>query len=378
MNNEVFSFSGACKVDDTLYFSASIFNGLIKYDLIHKKFEYIAGFCNCDEKMIGVHNKAFKNGDEIFFAPDRARGIHLYNMKNNSIEYIDLGLKEDSVYRGIDSVEIGEKIVIIPAYKNSPFFIFDKNSHTLKKTDLLETWLPDELKDCDKPIFWSGFSLCGNRIIGCVWNSSYLAEIDTDNFTVSFKKISEENMHFSGAAYSDGRYYFTCLNTGDIVSVSASFEDSVIIKNEALYLGDNVDKLKYTAIINIKDKVLLIPNFDKKIYVVDNTAGIISEYIDFPNDYYDLNTMDRGVWRRFFSYEVKDNLLYMFPSKSAQLLTVDVDNKTISGESMILDEAWLKKEYVDFIVKPGMNRRFKEGPVAETKYWNLSDMIKTI
>lgn len=96
MNRYGLRFDSCVKLGDDIWFSATNYNGLYRYNLKDTIIERVATFPNEEMWQMGLHNTACLYHDSIVFVPHWAKRISIYNTKNglfSQIEIPDLGVR---------------------------------------------------------------------------------------------------------------------------------------------------------------------------------------------------------------------------------------------------------------------------------------------
>ncbi|MBP3195488.1 MAG: hypothetical protein J6N21_00575, partial [Butyrivibrio sp.] len=83
-------FMSASIMENKLYFSDQVRNGLYYYDINLGETRLVAHFENESMTQIDLHRKVIRNGSSLFFIPYYGRNIQIFDKENDSLKCVEI------------------------------------------------------------------------------------------------------------------------------------------------------------------------------------------------------------------------------------------------------------------------------------------------
>lgn len=265
---------------DFFYGSCYEYNALFKMNLTSGEMFFINHFTDQERFRKALYRDSIKVDDIIYFLPDTATGIAIYDVKNNNIETITLPTKKERICNGYNGILINdEKILMVPLSFEEDFYLFDIKSKKYEVAEKISNSIRQILvnyKDC----------LClkvmqiKDTIVLPIAGTNVIIEIICENGTYNLKKISSE-MIISGLVKckngymtisSDGKKYVKYLN-GTITEAREIYGDL------NRYWAIQNDEEDNTIFLDRVNKKLLLYADSFTNYVCENVSQIEWDYI---------------------------------------------------------------------------------------------------
>lgn len=372
--NRRISFDGAYDTGNELYVSSGTFNGLLKVDKSTMTAQFLESFTGESKIVLGLHHKVYGVEDKLYFVPDNADEIHVYNLEEKWIQKCPIDIPESNQIRCIDSFLIDNKIWLFYAYADNPIVIFDVKTNDIEYLYDINDYLPNEIKERNLPVFWSVFSKCGNQIYGVIWDSPYVIRVNVENMEIEVYSVEKQANRLSGIACMGEKIYLTELYNQNIVLWNI-FENTFqrFTAFGELQLNENME-LVYSSIIAVDEQIILIPNSGSKILMLDEESNKIVEYASLPDGFKDLED-ERKSWRRFYSYDFLGDRVRLYPSKANMMLDIICSKRIIEGYEFDLDQEWVENKYYNVVVESYLKESVTES-ISEREGVGLKEFVE--
>ena len=377
--DEVISFGGFYDTGETMIVSNTAFNGLLKLDKKSRIGEYLQAFPEDIEIKQGMHHRVYYNNGLLFFAPDNANGLHIYNIETNELKFIPIIFDKSNKKRCIDSQRIGNMLWLFYGYADNPIVKFDMVTYEISLFWGVYNELPDEIKEEKKPIFNSTLARNGSEVFGAVWNSFYIIRLDLISEKVQIISLERYVKRLFGVAYLKGILYFTQFSNQNVIGLDLREKNSFVYKPKIdLKLDEKKDfDCFYSNIISSGEKIILIPNSGRNILYLNMEKSDISILGTLPEQCQDISD-ERRRWRRFYNFDATDERILLYPNGVNMMIDIDIKNKTITGSLFRMETSWMEKEYHKVIVENYMKRVVSHGAIQENQKITMEDFAKYV
>ena len=371
------SFDGLLNSYNKSYLSSACFNGLIEIDNESNTASIIRKFPEENVFMYLLHHKIYKSGDEIIFAPDMAKNIHIMDINSKEINCIDF--KNDCKYnsRCIDSYIWDNKLWLFFSSRKAPITSMNLFTYDIKYYPQLTDPLIKLTKDEESVIFWSELWKDEGQVYGVLYDSWYIIHIDLIHMETEIFSVASADKKLTGIAVDGDIAYLTELDSYEIILYSLT--DGSIKR----YVPDcTLDLVKetgylYSNILAMQGNIILVPNYDNKILCVQN--GRITYFCNMPEGYRDIREDGRREWRRFYSSESNHEMIRLFPAKANMLLEINMNEKTAKGKGYQMPLEWIDTEYcTDYVAAYVMESAQNAACMPENEVVNLKDYLQVL
>lgn len=323
-----YSTNAAVKVGEDIYFSNYQCNGLYKYNMKNKKFEFVCFFSNVNIMQQGIHSEAIYNKGVIYFLPYCSNTINCYEIKNNR-EYsfvIENNKKREAYYSG--AYFENEKIHIFPCYSGDTYVEFDyenkKVIYNEKITKIVEKNVEENsqlrMKKYKKKLY---FCAVGNKDI-------YVYENEQTDV-----------LHFDDDMYDffvdDDGYWMTFSDRSNIVKYDKDFQKTIYgLKNSS---SQNCNSIPYSNMIFFDNDIMVLNQYADHIMQINKGKKQIE--IAFPDLAESCGKNDLLYGPYYKNCIVTEEELIFFPLRANRIIVYDrrtqetVDVDTFADNFMI-------------------------------------------
>lgn len=374
MENEKYqciSFDGAYNIGDKMIVSSLTFNGMLQVNKCDGKAKYLKCFESEPLFQKGLHHKVYQHGTKYIFAPDNARGIHVYDIEQKKMRFYELCDKNDKRFRCIDSFINEDKLWLFFAYWEKTIVIFDLNNFSIRYLDVVAEKLPQEFKEREGALFWSQLEKKGDFVYGVFWGTPYFMKLNTSTEEVQIEKLDDIDRQLCTVAYDGEAFWFTQLHSVKILK----WEELKKKVTEYAPIGAIQEApLVYNNIISVKEKILVVPNEADEIMYFNSKEGVFQTFCKLPEGFAKMSD-ERRRWRRFYSYEILDDIVRLYPANANMMVDVDVVNRITTGLSVVLDVE-NDEEYFKQIICSKVENAYKKSVIVKTNDFGLQDYLK--
>lgn len=367
-DNTAISFGGFYDTGRKLLVSGGAFNGLLELDKETFAAKYLQAFPCESRTKYGLHHKIYHCRGMLFFAPDNADGIHVYDLKSSMLSMIPIKFEKKGKKRCIDSQRIGDKLWLFYAFAENPFVIFDLVTFEISYFYGVAKSLPDEIQRREKAVFYSPFARDDDEVFGVIWDSCYILRLNLISQDVQVVSVKECAKRLSGVAYLNDELYITQLCSRSVASVNWKNREVNSYSPPISSEFESAKELVYSSVIAVDEVIFLIPDTGKKIFCLDPNKKTILPFASLPDGFEDF-TDQRKNWRRFYNFDVLEKGFRLYPTGCNMMLTVRTDSDPVTGEVFRMSCLWEKMQYQELIVNPHL--REVTGPVLESVHTGL-------
>ena len=124
---EYLSFYDCYSTSEELWFSNNIYNGLFRYDFLHKKTEFVRTFPGMGWGRKGLHQRVIRYDNKLFFIPGNSSFIHILNLENRIMDAIPMELVND-----ISEIHVNNNLLyILPKFLGRPEVVFNLDNYEI-------------------------------------------------------------------------------------------------------------------------------------------------------------------------------------------------------------------------------------------------------
>lgn len=366
------SFDGAYDDKTYLFTSSEIYNGMLKLNKETCEAEYICNFPKFDYDILGQHHKVYKYNEYLIFTPDNATGIHVYNMSANQMHYLAIDELDVAKTRCISSFMVGNKLWLMYAYVEHPIIVIDLDTWYIERLDILRDSIPQEIIARNNQIFWTVFTNVGDKLYGVIWHSPYIVEIDTDTKGLTIVKLQDDERKLTTVVCCEDLFW--CAESDNTVVTcwnrQGEFKEQYTLAHDVQMQGEG----NFSNMVPNNNDIYMITNKDNCVYYLDKETKKIKVFAEFPEGFATYSDV-RKNWRRFFSYEVIDNVIRLYPTNANMMLDIDVSNGTVKGYQFVLANKYDAKWYHQTILYPQIEKKNPDKVWNETKQFSLEDFV---
>lgn len=364
--NNIVSYDDITYVNGVGYASSATFNGLLR---IEKDIAEIIGeFPGEHISKITLHHKQYLYKNKIYFMPDHAKSIHIYDLSTHNMRSIEFGNLEgyEDPVRGVDSFILGNLVYVFFEYANNPILLINLEEECIVKTIVYS--IPEELTSKRTiPLFNAPFSYFDGSIYAAVWKEKYFFKFIPTEEVAYFIKV-ETSLPLEQMCVLDGKNFYFITEDSNILLH--------LLKKDSKYITDYIVRdcrtlnNSFCNIINFMGTIILVPNSGNYLCKVVNDE--IIPYIKLP-DNYGNSDLPRMEWRKHFSWSSKNEMLILCPYCANMKISISIKRNVCEGELIELD----KYDY-DLIKKKIFKSNFTNGIAKEKNANDLEIFIENI
>lgn len=120
-------FADAHIEGNSLFFSARNMNGLFRYKIGESKTEFLGHFKDEIIWQRTLHRQVINVENYLYFIPYNGQGISIYNKQTQTFSFVKI--KERNLISVSRAFLLGQKIYMIPSDLDTPWIVFDIDSH---------------------------------------------------------------------------------------------------------------------------------------------------------------------------------------------------------------------------------------------------------
>lgn len=372
----ILSFDGWCEVQDELYLSNNFFNGLMKISRKSGEISLLSKFPIGPVFSRLLHHQPIKYKNKIIFIPHFSYGVHIYDVVTQKIDYIPVKKDEWKNFRCVDFVVWNGKLWMILSYYENAIVSMDLETNEIEYYSDIYLPLSKVVGNLtDGVVFWSLLSKKDYMLYGVIDNLGYIVEIDIKNQKTKLIEVDKQKK-FLDIAICGKYFYITQYKTKDIVIFDYINKSSYVVNNKYDEIISD-DGLVYSNILSVRDFVFIVSNNGERIYSLKDNQ--ISCYGVIPKGFEDIRTDTRAIWKRFYRYDIDRNRIYLFPSRANMMVTIDIADKSISGQIFAINDEWMNTVYQKEYVNEYFDECLKHGePSYECDVVDLNALINRI
>ena len=119
------TFLDACQVGENLWFSNYDYNAFMKWNMVSGKAQIIDFFPQAEKERGRLHRRVFHIGEKLYFIPFRGRYIHIWDLKLERWELVEISGEEIQV---ADAFFTADGLWMFPSYVRWPVIVFHTES----------------------------------------------------------------------------------------------------------------------------------------------------------------------------------------------------------------------------------------------------------
>lgn len=348
--SKLIKFSCGVSVKNTIYASALYNNGLYRIDKQTGNAQLITEFMNSDLVDTELHSGSFLIKDRIYFIPQKADCINVYEINSNRQYTIRSdNEKFDCEYKGI---VIGAKIYLIPIVHNRDILCLDTEN------DKIEVFLP--YKKLKEIFLETGMTLTFIRIANYE-NKIILVQYGTNRVIAIDTSDSRQILYWD-------------IDTGGLIGVFGGKKGmwGIEINSSKIHLLDIVNQnimqtinwnastqqiLEIGWVAELGDCVYLFPSKGEVIYIINEDKTINA--IDLSDKVLNKNIKTN----RIINPIVEKDEIILLPLGINKL--VRINRKEVTEIDVIEDNNDRLIKYAKGIVSKRKNEVFEEGAILD-------------
>ena len=268
-------FMSASIMENKLYFSDQVRNGLYYYDINLGETRLVAHFENESMTQIDLHRKVIRNGSSLFFIPYYGRNIQIFDKENDSLKCVEIYEAKDKRQHFSNAIKKDDKIYIIPFFIDIPLIEFDIKTGNYKKNNQIIDKIRVELSKADKTKtekynYLDIYNSCladGKLILSVIGqNLLFICDIDEGNFETI--KLHDDTQ-IRSINEIDGYIYITLLNSRSIIKYDLQKRESRTFKSNDL----STKLAPFTQVVKIGNEIIALAGYMDDSYVLDDEIG---------------------------------------------------------------------------------------------------------
>lgn len=314
---------------EQIFFSNNSFNGLISMDKKNGRCNYITAFSGDVPWAKGMHKRIIKYKDRLFFFPNAAKGISVYNLNTNKMQFF----KGDVGYWELTEIfAFGQVAYLIPKSMEQSLYLFDMEEYKFTEISGWNRNIQKTVHDCEQlqpncacvieKFFWT-FIRNTNILIetSIITGESVFYHLDKD-FTINYMVADGENLWISS-------------KKKDIV-IRWNKERGIL---EQIVLSDAREKSNPGDSNQLKcfqNRLLILPERGGEILIIDSDRRITS--ISIP-DLRRVKDNTRKNLSLFGGCMIDNNDIYLLPYAADGLYILRLESKEITRQSLAFTNA---------------------------------------
>lgn len=358
-DNLVIKTNAAVKIGNSLFFSHSMMNALMQINLASNMVVFVTEFPNVTETEF-LHLDALEQNGKIYFVPNKAGCVHVYNSKTNKINIINI-----PNIRISGAVKCGVFIWLIPHSTDDSLMIINTETDEMHMNkDWNEVWKIQEIYDSN------GIIDDFDNVIMVPYGRDYYYKLNKKKFllhkiTLPFECKLRAGMKKNGKmvlSLSDSNDLIVCNQDGSTHKI----EDDLFLRSQEQFFTYAIEK--------DEEEFIVMPQGEQMIVQLNYNAKCYSEgsIINIHND----------DWRMPYKRVVKDNLTQLYLPYYADEIMVFCENedkpKFIDCIKVIGDSTVLAN-----VDKKATRKRIKQllgekNIVTESRTLAIEDFIKCL
>lgn len=292
-----------CFIDNKIWYSSMRKNGLYCYDCISGKNELIALFQDELPYTYRLHCRAIYINERVYFIPDNAKKISVYEPVTNKIMYIENVILSENRY---STAAIYDNLIyMFPRKLSSKIMILNTNDNSFSDLEL-----PVEL---EKDIFAAEYVREDNTLFFACWNSGRIYSIDLSSKQQNVISLEMDSSGFSCILMEQNELW---VASHDRISCYSRTEDSFVIKKN----------INFECVFRHR-------NENGNIQYINNSSVIKSERI-YP---FQIGYMDRNSIY-FFSRNAKEDIVIDRKEYSIRKYCIDEEENMSIEENRNINE----------------------------------------
>lgn len=326
-------------IGENLYYSDSRKNGLFRISINNGEVSFLSFFSAVDLLQTNIHCKCVAYKNQLFFFPGSSgTHIHIYNLKNTTMSYIDTGFK----YSSLTDVYIQDnKLWIIPHEIEGIIRIGVLNTDCLD-IHYLNISIPEELRRLIKS-HEQRFSKRTVFDFPNVWialaHTSFVLRINLIKYDCEFYYLDIDDIYgiyktakgFWITSFSE-EYIFR-WNSQDNISVKCPIADGHI-------KGSNISN----NIVDFSDETYAIPSYSDSIMRYNDKEGLFIKAYEYPEGF----KFERPDYSKFAGFSSDDRYIVLFPFNAKKILLIDKKLKQLSSIYPYINADYSKEPYASY------------------------------
>lgn len=356
------TFSAAKIVGDNLFFSEYRFNGLFCMNLATKQISFVCFFEGEEVLAYGLHKCCILHNKKLFFLPERAKGIHIYDMENKQQHLIQLDEDTRASLGFYSDVIMQDDILwIFPLNSKQPLMKLD-----VQTLQLEQDW--DFTQGCTN--YWAESAdvffvrLCArdNSVFLCGYDSNKIIEWNMETKTFTEHKLSMD--YLFSISLCKNKFWLTNLRDGDILCWTP--EDGEIYYHTEIKCESG---RAFNNVIEVNDAIFIIPAFAEDILVWNVGKEEFQNCLKYDSA---IEFGMYGMPIRFFGYDIVADSVFLFPFGGNGLLEINTKKTEMLFAPLELRYRETELEPYRSLYKAYWKVHVEKGIVFEYEHFPLS------
>jgi len=312
------------KVEDSIWFSASNFNGLFKLNIYNLEIEFVHRFQYAEVNQALLHSgKIIHYNNELYIFPYYSNVIVSYNISTKEENIIEIPDVENENLVVNVVWQSGTEIYFY-GDTNLRFYVLDLELKKVKKHELGKEIFS---KFSSGQIGWGEF--CNDRILIVLQDKNEFIEVKDNicmhyNIPNYFRDLNLFRVYYDGKLYWLVFFESTDIYSWDIKTQELeryTLDDSVRVE---------VEKFFYHKFWSFEKDFFVVGNSLCGIFQIDREVKKIKEVCKLPKEFKILSQKD---WQRmpFEQYVIVNKELWMFPVTGNKLVIYNSENSQTIG-----------------------------------------------
>ncbi|WP_029201249.1 hypothetical protein [Oribacterium sp. NK2B42] len=268
-------FMSAAVLDNKIFFSDQVRNGLYYYDINLDDTKFIGHFENESMTQIDIHRKVIRNGNSLFFMPYYGRNIHIFNNESDSIKYVEIFEAKGKLQHFSNAIKKDGKIYIIPFFLDIPLIEFDIKTCKYEQNNWIMSKINADLlkannSKTEESYYLDIYNSCliNDKLILSIIGLNMLFICNLDKGDIETIRLNEGTKIRSINAI-DGCIYITSLDSRNIIKYDLIKGESRTFRCDDL----PIKQAPFTQVVKVNDKIVALAGYMDDSYLLDEETG---------------------------------------------------------------------------------------------------------
>lgn len=328
--------------DKYFYLSHAGYNSLFRMDKESLQTEWLGLFPQVDICKERIHRRVFCYQEHLFFFPLSGRYLHIYNLKDKTMECVQVVRQQKGIKGLVAEVICFHHVAyIFPSHSNQPLYIFD--FETFKLTECIKWNQKIEHLLRKQNFVMDLFSIIrdGENLWISIFGENVIVKMNLETWNLEKYQL-EKAVKLRNITKSGDKIYATLADSTSIFCWNLITNEERILESP---LSTELPR-PFMTVISAENKLFVIPEAPVPIQIVDEREGEIS-IIENYSKYY--GRVSKGAM--YASVQLLDNKLWCFPRASTHLLSIDLDSLKLHEHRI---EAPDSTDFQEFIRKKNL------------------------
>lgn len=324
-----------CRVENRIYFCNITFNGVFYLDIEDFTIHFVHRFSFAPDYAVRLSKDiSLAYNHAIYFFPSYTNVILKYDILEQQEEAIPIPDFHDKLIDVSGIAKRQDMVYIFPAELEKGIYVFDLKKQQVKK-DL-------ELSS----LFHSGFLCSSGHIFydheDCVLIGEYggnqIVKINLATKRIIANQIVE-GMQIFVMCFDGSHYWILPMESTDIYEWD--MEKDILQKYTNEYVewrrADYIGQRPYSNLVFLKDEILVLNCYAKKILRIDKEKKTIGNSVEYPEGFRLVNSQFSD-WPVYARYTMLEDKVLLYPYAGNMLLIYDMASKKLVGKDLLVSE----------------------------------------